>query len=665
MTSTERMKKLRCRETPQQREKRITAMKKRNAIMRSKLTDKKKNERREEQKKRDASRRANESPEQRELRKLKNREAMRKKRASLRSKEKVNPNNKRAKQQQVNDECDVNDTLEELLSDEDINKAKMEALKYLHRTQIEDTDLHKAHVCVICDMFILGVEDVKWLSSEKIEQHRNRLSVSKYKEFYNIQDNNNTEDQLQDLWDYYHLPGHKGMLLSKRARKNSKQKYSCCCGCFNAMRASRKDKKPPKMSIANGFAIGAMPLIIWKDDDGNEHVIDVEENVTDVTRALIAPIRTHGYVMAFTGGAHKSIQGHYQFFEMDLNKIGGSLHHIKHSHKKQHVYCMMSGRFTPSQRRRINNECKVDMNIYSHLTKWFVEKSGHPGFKDILIPEECPQPTIIQDKADNNNTDTSRNHEEENKFESASYFFSTAQDPQPSTSVYRTNKNFTVAMLNESNPKLLVYGGNYAKMGEIKVENLLPFAFPFGMGGPKSKRPTRVSFELCLQRYMRLAMRQFMRGDVILVMHHMYARQLSYKSGVMTCRNNIGGESYGEKFSKISVESLTKAIDENNPSTDPTTKQFFKSISTSCKAMGHTPEAAQFARRCCFAMQDYFGLNSVFITISPCDECSFRVRLYAMADKSGPGNDWNKVCASILMPTYLLYQTIYEKLTSW
>ncbi|KAL7525509.1 hypothetical protein ACHAXR_005955, partial [Thalassiosira sp. AJA248-18] len=197
-------------------------------------------------------------------------------------------------------------------------------------------------------------------------------------------------------------------------------------------------------------------------------------------------------------------------------------------------------------------------------------------------------------------------------------------------------------MLNESNPKLLVYGGNYAKMGEIKVENLLPFAFPFGMGGPKSKRPTRVSFELCLQRYMRLAMRQFMRGDVILVMHHMYARQLSYKSGVMTCRNNIGGESYGEKFSKISVESLTKAIDENNPSTDPTTKQFFKSISASCKAMGHTPEAAQFARRCCFAMQDYFGLNSVFITISPCDECSFRVRLYAMADKSGRGNDWNK-----------------------
>ena len=26
-------------------------------------------------------------------------------------------------------------------------------------------------------------------------------------------------------------------------------------------------------------------------------------------------------------------------------------------------------------------------------------------------------------------------------------------------------------------------------------------------------------------------------------------------------------------------------------------------------------------------MQDYFGLNSVFVTVTPCDECSFRVRL--------------------------------------
>ena len=122
-------------------------------------------------------------------------------------------------------------------------------------------------------------------------------------------------------------------------------------------------------------------------------------------------------------------------------------------------------------------------------------------------------------------------------------------------------------------------------------------------------------------------MPQFMRGDVILVLNHIYGRQLSYKSGVMTSRSNVGGELLGEKFSKIPVEELQEAADETNPRQSSLVSKLMKSISTSCRALGHTPEAAQFARRSCFSMQDHFGLNSVFVTITPCDECSFRVRL--------------------------------------
>jgi hypothetical protein len=49
--------------------------------------------------------------------------------------------------------------------------------------------------------------------------------------------------------------------------------------------------------------------------------------------------------------------------------------------------------------------------------------------------------------------------------------------------------------------------------------------------------------------------------------------------------------------------------------------------------MGHTAEAAKAARRRQFAMIDFFGLNSLFLTITPDDECSFRVRLYADPNK--------------------------------
>ena len=77
----------------------------------------------------------------------------------------------------------------------------------------------------------------------------------------------------------------------------------------------------------------------------------------------------------------------------------------------------------------------------------------------------------------------------------------------------------------------------------------------------------------------------------------------------------------------IRDDEVIAAADENDPQTSDMVKNLMKSIFTSCKALGHTPEAAQFARRCCFSMQDYFGLNSVFITITPDDENNFRIKL--------------------------------------
>ena len=104
-----------------------------------------------------------------------------------------------------------------------------------------------------------------------------------------------------------------------------------------------------------------------------------------------------------------------------------------------------------------------------------------------------------------------------------------------------------------------------------------------------------------MQRYMRLAMLQFMRGDVILVMNHMYGRQASYKSGVMISRSNICGRNLGEQFSKIPVEELQAGAGKNDSQTSTMVNTLMKSIFRSYKACGHTQEAAQFARRCFFS----------------------------------------------------------------
>ena len=509
----------------------------------------------------------------------------------------------------------------DILSDRDIKKSKETALKYLHRTLDPETGKHQAHVCVVCDCFILGTQQLKRLNTKQLKAHENRLSVDRYLSFYNI------DEVPTSLRNYYYVSGFPKMLLSPRSNLKKGDGYSCCQSCFTAMRPCLRDKKPPKLSIANGFLIGEIPILKYVDDNGNERELDVEEDINEVTRGLLSPLRTHGYVFGYTGGQHKSIVGHYQFFEMDQIKVGSAINYIRHNEKRRHVFCMLAGRMTPNQKKIVRNHCVVDTNKYCAISKWFIEKSGHPGFQNVPIPSDCPQPVLIEDKENHNNTDAPMNTGVEDTIVGGSYFLSTAQDPNSKTSVYGTDRKFTVALMNRSTPKLLVYGGNYANLSELPLENLLPFAFPYGLGTPKQKRPVRVSFEACIQRYMRLAMHQFMRGDVILVLNHIYGRQLSYKSGVMTSRANVGGQLLGENFSKIPVEELQEAADETNPRQSSLVSKLMKSISTSCRALGHTPEAAQFARRFCFAMQDYFGLNSVFVTITPCDECSFRVRL--------------------------------------
>ena len=142
------------------------------------------------------------------------------------------------------------------------------------------------------------------------------------------------------------------------------------------------------------------------------------------------------------------------------------------------------------------------------------------------------------------------------------------------------------------------------------------------------ERRVKVSLELCIQVYLRLSLEQFMEGPTIIVMNHIYNRQMSYKTGVMTCRSTIDGIPLGEKLSTLSTEYFEQIDDNNNDNMNATTKSFLRAISTTCKAMGHTEQAAKHARRRCFAMMDFFGLNSVFMSTTPDNECSFRVRLY-------------------------------------
>jgi hypothetical protein len=456
--------------------------------------------------------------------------------------------------------------------------------------------------------------------------HKKRLSVDSYEEYYETTLKPEVTKQYQINVDDF-----EGMLLSPRSRKYL-DGYATCSVCFSGMQSHMAKRTPPKFSIANGFVIGSFPQQIQSTNKDGERVtrkIDYHE-LTDILKAMSAPVRPYGAVFAFFGGAQQSIRGNYQYFEMDQNRLGGVMNQLNEADFGEHIYCVLCGRMTPNQKQIVRKRSKVDTQLFIDVITWFIQESGHPGYTKISVPKDCPQPLLVEDPETRNNTDDPANATLEANYEGGTFVFSSAQDPSADTSVYGSTDRFAIAIMNRCAPTLLASGGTYANNVEMNVENILPFAFPFGIGGPKMKRRVQVSLELCIQLYMRLSLRQFMEGPTILVMNHIYNRQMSFKSGVMTCRSNVGGVTMGEKISMLSSENFEKIDMENNTNNlDETTKGFLKGVATTCRSMGHTEEAAKYARRCMFAMLDRFGLNSLFVTTSPDDECSFRVRLYS------------------------------------
>jgi hypothetical protein len=62
--------------------------------------------------------------------------------------------------------------------------------------------------------------------------------------------------------------------------------------------------------------------------------------------------------------------------------------------------------------------------------------------------------------------------------------------------VYGSSNKFALAMFQHSAPTLLAYGGTFVNMKEINIENILPIAFPFGIGGSKMNRKVKVLHEM-------------------------------------------------------------------------------------------------------------------------------------------------------------------------
>jgi hypothetical protein len=125
-------------------------------------------------------------------------------------------------------------------------------------------------------------------------------------------------------------------------------------------------RTPPKFAIANGFIIGSFPQEIkFFNKEGQRVTRKMEDDeLTDMLKAMVAPLRPYGCIFAYSGGAQKSLRGNYQFSEMDQNRLGGVINHLNHAGVCEHIYCVLCGRMTPDQKQIVSKRSRNDTQLY-------------------------------------------------------------------------------------------------------------------------------------------------------------------------------------------------------------------------------------------------------------------------------------------------------------
>ena len=270
---------------------------------------------------------------------------------------------------------------DKLLNSFEIDESISKALKSIKRTAMGDPQIHRALVCVICDRFIIGKEPVCWLSVRTLLIHEKRLNVLSYEK--------NVGFKLPLMLRKQYRVNNMllvNMLLSPRATTRDFDDkgtcYSGCETCTSAMTEAKKDSKPPKFSIANGWAIGHLP--------------EEFDNVSDVVALLIAPVRPFAYILSFKGGSSKKLKGTFTFYENHVCQTNTIMEDLQKRLENQSIYCVMCGRFTPEQKKLARLKAHANTSEFLQLYTWM--KKNNEVFKNEPSTKTAPKPIIIEER---------------------------------------------------------------------------------------------------------------------------------------------------------------------------------------------------------------------------------------------------------------------------
>ena len=483
-------------------------------------------------------------------------------------------------------------------------------------------------VCLVCDEF-LKPREVNAISLEALKNAKSVLEPSTW---------NAVPPELAACYKYNGDYGNsndvgwlEGLLLSPRAcylhrcDRRRKEGLSICSRCKHSLQR----KEMPRYAIANNYCVGSPPPCLLV--------------LTEVELAFLTPVKSHGYCFSYTGGKSKRLKGSLSYFKVKPESIARAAAHFDVLGLGKKIVVVLYGKMTPEQRAKAYSKNKMRAHEILTALQWLIEHNEEWSQLGINLSEVCDKLSranpVLVDNSSEEEPDTDSNIETTESFKA--YFpdgtMSSLSGGQENVERFRelvqkaTENGFDMEFQCDLAKEAV------ADFRDNNLVNACLLQFPYGRGGMHELREkgdgsmtSSTDIEDYVQHLSKLSQPHYHHELFCLILYNLSAKQSMVRSAFWKARSKGNATAFSEE---LTADDVSRAINQrengNRLNRNSPGGKFLSAIDAVSRAVPHTNEAAKRARGDGEALQHHFGQADVFLTVTPDDDNSFLVQVYA------------------------------------
>lgn len=416
----------------------------------------------------------------------------------------------------------------------------------------------------------------------------------------------------------------RASLISTKESNNHSEGLTVCKSCKSMLCASRM----PRFAIANNYCFGSTPACL--------------SDLTEIELAMITPVKAKGYCFAWTGGKHRHMQGSLSYYKINMESIATSICHFTALGMTDNIVILLYGEMTETQKRIARRKREIRVAYIRRALYWLIANNAEWQKANISVTDiisKLNNPTI-KDISKNVESDNSKESNIE-QTESYQIFFPDGTIGEASANqdnVYKYRELVKQAVKAGYN---LEVKNNFIRehVVDYKDDNLVNaclLQFPYGRGGLHELRArwngslTRsVDMNEYLKHLTYLSLPQFHRELFVLIVYNLNMKQRMLRTAGWKVREGINATDIAIDLTANDIDNAI--ANHGRPGTGPRNAggKFIRAVDAVTSSVPHGNQAVKRARSKGDSHQHHFGTSSYWLTVTPDDDNSFLVQVFA------------------------------------